>query len=140
VSIECLCRPVFGPHKERVQDALWEVSGFSGNPGQTLLHTDNGVPVLLVGLGPAQEVKAASLREAAALASRVLTHVETAEWDFEALSVLALPPAKIAQTIAEGVTLGSYRPGTQAEKSARWQGPNEQTVAWSHGLAIGHAT
>lgn len=74
------------------------------------------------------------------MASRMLTHVETAGWDFEALSVLALPPTKIAQTIAEGVTLGSYRPGTKAEKSTQWQGPDEQSGPWSHGLAIGRAT
>ena len=135
MSIECLCRPVFGPQRDGGQDALWAVSGFLGCAGQTLLTADNGVPVLLVGLGPAHEVDAASLREAAALASQVLKHVESATWDFEALSALALSSGKIAQIIAEGAILGSSEAG-----DTRWLGPDHQTGPWSLGLAIGHAT
>jgi leucyl aminopeptidase len=140
VSIQCLCRPVFGPHKERGQNALWAVAGFSGSPGQTLLTTGSAVPVLLVGLGPADEVNTASLREAAALAAQALTHVESASWDFEALSVLGLPVEKIFQTIAEGVTLGSYRPGASSDQGTHWQGPDERTGPWTLGLAVGRAT
>lgn len=141
MSIECLCRPVWGlPEEPGGRDALWEASGFTGSPGQTLMALSDGLPVLLVGLGPAHEVGAGLLREAAALAAQILAHADSAKWDFEALSVLALPPSKIAQTIAEGAILGSYRPGADAEQKTRWQVPVDESDAWSLGLAIGRAT
>jgi leucyl aminopeptidase len=140
MSIECLCRAVFGPPQEPGRDALWEASGFTGSPGQTLMTLSEGLPVLLVGLGPAHEVSAGSLREGAALAAQVLAHADIARWDFEALSLLDLPSSKTAQSIAEGATLGSYRPGADAEKKTQWQVPLDQSDAWSLGLAVGRAT
>jgi leucyl aminopeptidase len=140
MSIECLCRPVFGLPEQSGQDALWAASGFRGNPGQTLMTSVDGLPVLLVGLGQAQTVSAGSLREAAALAAQVLAHVDSAGWDFHALSRLNLPLSKIAQSIAEGATLGSYKPGVEAENKTRWQVPVDQSDAWSLGLAVGRAT
>lgn len=140
MSIECLCRPVFGLPEQSGQDALWAASGFTGNPGQTVMTSVDGLPVLLVGLGPAHVVKPGSLREAAALAAKLLAHIDSAKWDFEALSLLALPPTTIAQTIAEGATLGCYRPGADAEKKTQWQVPVDQNDAWSRGLAVGRAT
>ncbi len=140
MSIECTCQPVFGLTQDSKQNALWAASGFTGSPGQTLMTLSAEVPVLLVGLGPVEQVTTGSLREVAALAGRVLSDAVSASWDFESLSLLALPSRKIAQSIAEGVTLGSYRPGTDADRKTQWQVPEGHSEAWSLGLAIGRAT
>jgi leucyl aminopeptidase len=138
MSVGCVCQPVFGPGKTPEPNALWAASGFDGGLGQTLLIPGDDSPLLLVGFGPAEAVSDEALRESAALAAQVLSRADSAVWDFDLLAQLALPARRIAQTLAEGVTLGSYQPGGSAR--TRWLVPADHREGWAAGVSIGQAT
>lgn len=138
MSVGCVCQPVFGPSRTSQTDALWAASGFNGGIGQTLLISGNDSPLLLVGLGPAEHVSDGSLRESAALVAQVLGHANSATWDFGLFDQLDLPARRIAQTLAEGVTLGSYRPAGSIRTD--WSVPPDHSEGWAIGAAIGQAT
>jgi len=139
VESHCLCRPVYGQTPPPGEEQLWAAAGFSGSPGQTLMTQQDGSPLMLVGLGDAAQVNVASLREAAALAARMIGNVTEAEWDFDALSVVGIASNQVAQAVAEGTVLGSYQPLSSRGRGIRWQAPPESNGAWSLGLAIGGA-
>jgi leucyl aminopeptidase len=93
-----------------VDRAFVEAQEFEGRPGQTCtVPGAGGRVVVLLGLGPEDEVEVRTYRRAAAAFARAVhkkTHL--------AIDVLGslpdrLDPAAVAQALAEGVMLGSYR-------------------------------
>ena len=93
-----------------VARALVEAQEFDGRPGQTCtVPGAGGRVVVLLGLGPEDEVEVRTYRRAAAAFARA-AHKQT----HLAIDVLGslpdrLDPAAVAQALAEGVMLGSYR-------------------------------
>lgn len=93
--------------------AAVEAGGFAGEKGQSALlyPTAKGTPgrLLLVGLGETAEVDANALRRAAGSAIKTTGKGEIATAAFALPKLRKLDPAATAQTVAEGVVLGSYR-------------------------------
>jgi len=93
-----------------VDRAFVEAQEFEGRPGQTCtVPGAGGRVVVLLGLGPEDEVEVRTYRRAAAAFARA-AHKQT----HLAIDVLGslpdrLDPAAVAQALAEGVMLGSYR-------------------------------
>ena len=93
-----------------VDRAFVEAQEFEGRPGQTCtVPGAGGRVVVLLGLGPEDEVEVRTYRRAAAAFARA-AHKQT----HLAVDVLGslpdrLDPAAVAQALAEGVMLGSYR-------------------------------
>ena len=114
-------RPVLGADAEELGGALGidlaaELDGleFEGSVGALArIPTRGRVPartVLVVGVGPADEVDADRLRRAGAAVANVTTRAASVATTLP--SVGDLDPADAAQAVVEGITLGTYRFGT----------------------------
>ncbi|HLT69237.1 MAG TPA: leucyl aminopeptidase [Acidimicrobiales bacterium] len=99
-----------GALPDGVDRAFLEAQQFEGKPGQTCtVPGPDGRAVVLLGLGPAEEVEVRTYRRAAAAFARA-AHKQT----HLAIDVLGSLPdrldaAEVARALAEGVMLGSYR-------------------------------
>jgi len=87
------------------------VADFKGKAGQTLPiypHSTDAVRVLLVGLGDKASFNATALRNACGCAARAVTELGLSSVVVPLWSVEQVSPRMAAQTIAEGLILGSY--------------------------------
>ena len=96
-----------------VSDFMKEAA-FEGKPGQTLavptLGRTNASAALLVGVGPLTEVNADDVRRAgAAVARQAKKAGSVATTLLELAGAADFPSAEVAQALAEGLALGSYR-------------------------------
>jgi leucyl aminopeptidase len=96
----------------RIGQAL-RAGDFEGKRGQTLLvHPAEGLParrLLLIGLGDAAKASAELVRDVAALAVRDAQGRRAARVALLVPNLRGLRPAAVAQALAEGAVLGSYR-------------------------------
>lgn len=98
--------------------------GFAGKPGQTLLLP--GTAAVAVGVGPAADVTANGLRDAAGVLARALAKDATIVADF---SDAGVDPLATVGAVVEGVVLGRYRFDEARSES--------QTVALTEVVAVG---
>ncbi len=93
--------------------ALIEADDYKGNPKQTALIYPRGavVPrrVLLVGLGKRDELKANTLRQAAAIGVQQAQKLQAANVTIGVHGPMPLDETRAGQAIAEGLVLGAYR-------------------------------
>ena len=125
VKADLLAVPVFaerelGPGAQSVDDALggglaefMEEADFSGKRGETLPAPTNGRlgarAVVLVGLGPREDLSPDALRRAGAALARRAKTVRTVATTLLAAAPDESDPAANAQALAEGIVLGSYQ-------------------------------
>jgi leucyl aminopeptidase len=84
--------------------------GFEGTAGEVrALPGDGGVVKVVVGMGQADEVDVATFRRAAACLARASRRQESLGTTLLELAPDGVDPGLVAQAIAEGVILGSYR-------------------------------
>jgi leucyl aminopeptidase len=109
-----------GPDGEPPSDLEFDwpalkAAGFEGNDGQTLVVPRQGdAPLVLVGIGGAEDRDAARLRDAAAFFARAAgshAHLATTLAD-----LASTPPADAAQVVVEGILLARYRYDILKEK------------------------
>ena len=102
--------------------------GFTAKPGQSCAVPDpagTGRTVLVVGLGPLDEVDATALRRAAAVVARQSRRASTVATTLTGARPEELGIEAASQAVAEGLVLGAYR-------DDRWKGepePNELHTA-----------
>jgi leucyl aminopeptidase len=87
-------------------------AGFSGKPGETLAVPADGLAAgvaLLVGVGDAKSVDAATLRRAAAAIARRSSKVSTVATTLTSAAAKGVDEAEAARAVAEGLQLGSYQ-------------------------------
>jgi leucyl aminopeptidase len=133
-----------GAHPEQL-DAIQGVDaghlarrGFTGKPGQTCAVPDGaaaGRTVLVVGLGPPDEVEGPTLRRAAAQVARQSRRAASVATTLAEVRAEGLDLGVASQAVAEGLVLGAHR-------DDRWKGepePNElveATVVGGDGPAV----
>jgi leucyl aminopeptidase len=84
--------------------------GFEGKTGQALaMPAGEGGVVVAVGLGEAGKPDAERLRRAAASAVREAWEMRRLVWDLEGIVERGADPFEVAQAVAEGAALASYR-------------------------------
>jgi leucyl aminopeptidase len=131
---------------------LLEPADFRGRSGQTLLLYPRGAVapkrLLLVGLGKPEKLNAEALRRAAATAAQRARDLQVADFTVGAAVGMPGDDTAMAQAIAEGLVLGSYRfwryrTGLSAEQTFTVQSAtfvaraNEEQVR--RGAAVGQA-
>ena len=125
VKADLLAVPVFadailGPGGDVLERALGDdlaafmkEAGFTGKVGTTLSVPAGGrlgaKAALLVGLGPADEVKVATLRRAAAAIARRSSKASSLATTLAEVTPDGVDAADAAQAVAEGAALGSYQ-------------------------------
>ena len=100
--------------------AVLDTAGFKGNADQVHLQPVDGGFAGLVGIGPASEVTATTVRRAGAALARACSRHARAAVRLSAAS--AIDDAAARQALAEGVILGGYR--YTVYKSAESDGSN----------------
>jgi hypothetical protein len=100
-----MCRGVF--REDTVQNGvldsrLWRAAGFHADSGQSIVQDVEGVPNLLVGLGPANELTVRELRRATMIAGRRLGDSAQFGVDLESFAALPLARELVDRTVAEG--------------------------------------
>lgn len=92
---------------------LIEADDYKGNPKQTALIYPRGAVaprrVLLVGLGKREELKANTLRQAAAIGVQQAQKLQAANVTIGVHGPMSLDETLAGQAIAEGLALGAYR-------------------------------
>jgi len=83
-------------------------AGFEAKPGQVLtVPSAGGATLVAVGIGPASEVTAAVLRNAAAALARAVPRAESLATSLA--EVAGVAPDEAAQAVTEGVRLATYK-------------------------------
>ncbi len=150
-SVEAIGIPVATegavPRSLGMSRAALAANGFEGKPGQTLvLPSGTGPTVIAVGTGPAKDLTANGLRNAAAALARASSKrvtVATALADVDGIDARTA-----AQAVVEGFALGSYRyVALKADKNGASKlerltlvVPASKTVAAAAGAERGQAT
>jgi leucyl aminopeptidase len=84
--------------------------GFEGKAGETaFVRTDDDRPLVIVGLGPADEVDGTALRTAGAAVARATSRQRKVAVRLAGAANGMATPAVAAQALAEGFLLGGYR-------------------------------
>jgi leucyl aminopeptidase len=96
-----------------VDAAFLAAQGFEAKPGDVrAVPGTDGLPTYVVGLGDPDGLDAQRVRAAVGCATRAASKVASLAVDVSAVGD-RVPPAELAQAVAEGAVLGAYRYGAQ---------------------------